>query len=252
MKGLYLYCIGSNPEKFFPGEVGIGGKEVLGFPYRDLQVVFQILPLDEYDLENPDLLAEWVQTYDKVVSLSWERLGAVIPVKFGTVIKDSNGKSARENLLTLLEGEYERFQQQLLHIREKAEYGVQIFWDKNEISEKICRENEEIRKLKKDVETKSKGMAFMLGKKLDNELKKEMDRTAEKFYKEIYEKIQTAADEIKVEKLKETDGKEMLINLSCLVDKSKVEEMEKVLEVIENQWNFEVRLVGPFPPYSFV
>jgi hypothetical protein len=60
-------------------------------------------------------------------------------------------------------------------------------------------------------------------------------------------------DEIRVEKTKKTDEKnQMLINLSCLVDKERSKELGEELEKINEEKGFAVRFTGPWPPYSFV
>jgi len=56
-----------------------------------------------------------------------------------------------------------------------------------------------------------------------------------------------------VEKTKKTEkDKVMLINLSCLVAKEKVDSLGEELEKINNMEGFTVRFTGPWPPYSFV
>jgi len=47
-------------------------------------------------------------------------------------------------------------------------------------------------------------------------------------------------------------GKVILLNLSCLVAKGKVDSLGEELEKIDNMEGFSVRFTGPWPPYSFV
>jgi hypothetical protein len=44
----------------------------------------------------------------------------------------------------------------------------------------------------------------------------------------------------------------MLLNLSCLVARDKVDSLGKELEAINNMNGFSVHFSGPWPPYSFV
>jgi hypothetical protein len=44
----------------------------------------------------------------------------------------------------------------------------------------------------------------------------------------------------------------MLLNLSCLVAREKVDSLGKELEEINNMDGFSVHFSGPWPPYSFV
>jgi len=252
VKGLYLYCIGNGPLKSSLGCNGIEAEEVYTLPYRDLSVVLQAFPLEDYELKDPEILTGWVQIYDEVLNIAWGKFGTIIPVKFGTVIKEKDGKSPEENLFFWLDKEYESFQMKLSRLQEKAEYGVQIFWDKKAFTEKICENSIEVKKLMEEISSKPQGIAYMLKKKLEAQLKKEVEKEAETTFKELYEKIRNAVDEIKVEKLKETKGKEMFMNVSCLINKNERSGLERALDEIEMEWDLEARLVGPFPPYSFV
>jgi len=44
----------------------------------------------------------------------------------------------------------------------------------------------------------------------------------------------------------------MLLNLSCLVAREKVDSLGTELEEINNMDGFSVHFSGPWPPYSFV
>jgi len=56
-----------------------------------------------------------------------------------------------------------------------------------------------------------------------------------------------------VEKTKKVDkDRMMLLNLSCLVAKEKIDSLGEELEKINNMEGFSIRFTGPWPPYSFV
>jgi len=101
--------------------------------------------------------------------------------------------------------------------------------------------------------TKSPGMAYMYRQKLEKAVKAEMERLADEWFKEFYGRIKQHTDDIVVEKTKKVDkDKTMLLNLSCLVAKEKVEGLGEELEKINGLEGFSVRFTGPWPPYSFV
>ena len=64
--------------------------------------------------------------------------------------------------------------------------------------------------------------------------------------------MKNQVDDIKVEKAKKDKDKIMLMNLSCLVLKEKVEDLGNELERIDNTDGFSARFTGPWAPYSFV
>ena len=93
----------------------------------------------------------------------------------------------------------------------------------------------------------------MYKQKLENLLKKEIEKEADRYFKDFYEKIKKCVDEIKVEKTKKLEeNKQMLMNLACLLSKEKSKILGEELEKINNIKGFFVRFTGPWPPYSFV
>ncbi len=73
-------------------------------------------------------------------------------------------------------------------------------------------------------------------------------------FKEFYARIKKQVDDIKVEKTKRPDEKDMqmIMNLSCLVAEDKYKALGAELEQIDKTEAFSVRFTGPWPAYSFV
>ena len=89
--------------------------------------------------------------------------------------------------------------------------------------------------------------------KLENLLKTEMEKEADRCFKDFYERIRRCVNDIKVEKTKKPeDEKQMLLNLTCLISEGKSEILGDELEKINNMEGFTVRFTGPWPPYGFV
>ena len=251
-QGRYLYCVADSGVRADLGRIGLDGKEVYTIPSSDLCAVVHNCPSKPYKSEDNEVVKKWVMTHEKVVETAWERFGTVLPFGFDTIIKGEKDKSPEENIKNWLKEEYAKLKEKMNKIRGKAEYGVQIFWDPKFIADEIAKTNEEIKDLNQDIKSKSKGMAYMLKQKLENLLKKEMEKKADLCFEDFYAKIKKCADEIKVEKTKRDEKKPMLMNLSCLADKEKSKELGEELEKINEEEGFAVRFTGPWPPYSFV
>lgn len=252
-KGRYLYCVADFGKKAGLGKIGLDGKEVYTLPLADLCAVVHNCPSEPYNSEDNEVVTRWVVTHEKVVEVAWERFGTVLPLSFDTIIKGEEDKGPEENLIDWLKQEYVNLKEKMHKIRGKAEYGVQIFWNPDFICHEIAKTNEEIKNLNQDMKSKSKGMAYMLEHKLKNLLKKEMEKKADLCFKEIYAGIKNCVDDSRVEKTKKVDQKrQMLMNLSCLVDKEESKKLGEVLEKINGEEGFSVRFTGPWPPYSFV
>jgi hypothetical protein len=252
-KGRYLYCVTDNCVRTCLGQIGLDGKEVYTIAFVDLSVVVHNCPCEPYKSEDNEVVKRWVMTHEKVVEIAWERFGTILPVGFDTIIQGDEDKSPEENIKSWLKKDYANLKEKINKIRGKAEYGIQISWDPKVIADEIAKTNQEIRSLNQDINSKPKGTAYMLRHKLENLLKKEMEKRADLCFKDFYARIKKCADEIKVEKIKKTNEKrQMLMNLSCLVDKKKLKELGEELEKINEEEGFAVRFTGPWPPYSFV
>jgi len=249
----YLYCIVEGNEEITLGNIGIEDSSVYTISYQDLcAVVHNCLP-EPYKSEDQEKMKSWVTAHEKVVEIAWEKFGTVLPLGFDTIIKGEEGVAPDKNMKNWLKDDYENLTQKMGKLKDKAEYGAQIFWDPKIISEGLIETNPEIKKLSEEIKSKSKGLAYMYKQKLENLLKKEMEKEADRYFKNFYEQIRRCVDQIKVEKTKKPEeGKQMLMNLSCLLTKEKSKILGDELEKIDNMEGFFVRFTGPWPPYSFV
>jgi hypothetical protein len=130
---------------------------------------------------------------------------------------------------------------------------VQVSYEPSVLGKQISEQSDEVRKIKEEMATKSPGMAYMYRQKLEQAVKAEMEKLADGWFKDFYSRIKKYTDDIAVEKTKKQEkDRVMLLNLSCLVSKEKVESLGEELEKINNTEGFSVRFTGPWPPYSFV
>jgi len=241
--GRYLYCVADSGERVDLGKIGLEGKEVYTIPFVDLCAVVHNCPSEPYRSDDNETVKRWVINHEKVMEAAWERFGTVLPLGFDTIIKGEEDISPDENIRKWLEGDYANLKERIDKIRGKAEYGVQVFWDPKFVGDEIARTNEEIKNLNQEIKSKTKGTAYMLKQKLENLLKREMEKKADLCFKDFYARIKKCVDKARVERTRKMDEKkQMLMNLSCLVDKEKSKEAE----------GFSVRFTGPWPPYSFV
>ncbi len=252
-EGRYLYCIVEDRERVSLGKIGIEGEEVYTFPYKDICVVVHTCLAQPYRSNDHELVEAWVINHQKVVETAWERWGVVLPLSFDTIVKGEKENSVEQNLKTWLEQEYQNLKMKMERVREKAEYGVQVFWDLRLAALNLTEKSLEIKKLEDEIKTMPKGLAFMYKQKLENLIKKGMETKADECFKDFYLRIRKHAHDVHVEKTKATEpGCQMILNLSCLVHKDKCKELGEELDSINQVKGFSVRFTGPWPPYSFV
>lgn len=250
---LYLYCVADGAQEISLGKIGVEGNEVYTIPYRDLSAVVHNCAAEAYKSEDNELVKGWVMAHQKVVELAQERFGTILPLGFDTIIRGEEETDPETNMKQWLKDDYENLKAKIERLRGKEEYGVQIFWDPKVIAEAITRTNEEIKKLDEEMRSKPKGTAYMYRQKLESALKEEMEKLADKYFKDFYNRIKKHADDVKVDKTKRADeDKQMLMNLSCLIPRDNYEGLGQELEGILDVEGISVRFTGPWPPYSFV
>lgn len=250
--GRYLYCVAEGNKTMGFGNIGIEGNEVYTISHKDLCAVVHNCPAGPYKSENEETVKRWVMTHQNVVDKVWGIFGTVLPSGFDTIVKGDEGITPEENIRKWLEDDYEHLKQKIDKVRGKAEYGIQVCWDPKVVGDEIAETNQEIKKLKEEMESKSKGTAYMIKQKLENAIKKEMEKKADKYFKDFYDRIKKHVDDVRVEKTKKVGEGQMLMNLSCLVYKDKTSELGEELGKINEMEGVSVRFTGPWPPYSFV
>jgi len=253
-KGRYLYCIADASENASLGNIGIEENAVYTIPYNDLSAIVHNCPARPYKSEDPEIVKGWVITHQEVVDAAWDRFGTVIPIGFDTIIQGDAALDPEETMKKWFKDDYDNLKAKMEKIRGRAEYGVQVLWDKRTAAQKIADDNPEIKNLSNEIQSKPRGLAYMYRQKLEGLLRKEMEKRADQYFREFYEKIIPHADDIRVEKTQKTENgeKQMLLNLSCLLPKEGSRELGEELEKIDALEDFSVRYTGPWPPYSFV
>ena len=249
--GRYVYCVARAGNKLSLEAGGIEGHDVYTVVHGDLCALVHDCPAKPYQSDNAETAAAWVLAHHQVVDATWKRWGAVLPLTFNTIITTGE-KSAEENLVEWLETEYESLKERLDALIGKVEYGVQVFWDPTVVARKIAESSPEISKLQEEINSKSRGLAYMYRQKLERLLKGEMEARATEEFIALYDRIGHYVDNVHVEKPKEVGvGRQMLMNLSCLVSMERYPELEAELNRISEKEGYFTRLAGPLPPYSF-
>jgi len=252
-EGRYVYCIADSAESVHLGKIGIDGNEVYTVPYKNICALVHRCNAEPYKSDDPEMVKSWVVSHDRVIETAWERWGTVLPINFDTIIKEVSASSAEQNLAAWLASEYDGLRNVLQRVNNKSEFGIQISWDPKGVAQQIIRTNTEIREMESEIASESKGLAYMHRQKIEGLLKQEMESSADAYFREFFGRIKQLVDEIKIEKTKKAEnGLQMILNVACLVERDKCQELGQALDSINNIDNLSVRFIGPWPPYSFV
>lgn len=250
-EGRYLYCVINNPSNDF-WEMGIDNKNVYAVHYGDVCALVHDCPTKPYETKDEIKAKSWLVSHLHIIDKAAKRFGTVIPFAFDTILKGTD-----DDVRKWLIKEYSRLKSNFEKLKSKAEYDIQFFLDIDIVSQKIESDNKEIQDLKKDIETKSKGIAHVLNKKLELMIKNELRKRIDECCKEIYNQVKEYVAEIKVEipiklDIEKIKDKEMVLNLSCLVDNNVVDTLGNALEQLDKTDGLSVRFSGPWPPFNFV
>jgi nicotinamide mononucleotide adenylyltransferase len=253
-KGRYVYGIAGGKETVRLGKIGIEDNEVYTIPYKDLCAIVHNCPSEPYQSQDDEIVKSWVRAHQSVLDKAKERFGTIIPLGFDTILQPKDDATSPDQMVRdWLKEDYDRLSALMEKIKDKDEYGVQVSYEPKVMSEVIAQQSEEVKKIKEEMATKSPGMAYMYRQKLEKAVKAETEKLADEWFKNFYSNIKRHTEDIVVEKTKKLEkDKVMLLNLSCLVSKDKVESLGEELEKINNMEGFSVRFTGPWPPYSFV
>ncbi|MBI2957835.1 MAG: GvpL/GvpF family gas vesicle protein [Chloroflexi bacterium] len=249
----YVYCVVSPcAEAAGPAFSGIEERHVFGITHRDLCALAHECPLQPYQSSDTATASAWVLAHHRVVEEAWQRYGSVLPLTFNTIVTPSSTGNARERVESWLKAEYDSLHKKLLGLTGKAEYGVQVFWDTALVARTISEHDSEIASLQHEIAAMPRGTAYMYRQKLGTLVKKRLETQAESEFKELYERISRCSTKVHTERIKDSGtGNQMLMNLSCLVDPGKGNDLKAELDTIGRKEGFSVRMVGPMPPYSF-
>jgi len=248
-KGRYIYCIiGDDKErKFASPPIGDQADEVYSISYRDIAAVISASPVMKYPISRENTIV-----HQKVLEELMEEF-TVLPVKFGTVAGGKDGVCAPDRIRAeVLKARYEELKDLLAMMDNKIELGLKAIWtDMKIIFQEIVDENREIRKLRQKLTIKSITQPFGEKASLGEMVIHALERKKSKEERGILNVL----GECYVEKrLNKVFGDKMITNLAFLVEKSRVEEFDRLVDKLDETYDGRIKFkyVGPVPPINFV
>jgi len=253
-RGRYVYGVAASAKAVSLGPIGLEGNEVCTIPCGGLCAIVHSCRAEPYQCGDDETVNTWVCTHQGVLDSAQKVLGTVIPMGFDTILQSKDDAASPDQVVRdWLAEDSERLQSVMEKIQGRDEYGVQIFYSPREIAAQISDEVPEIRRIGEEIAASSPGMAYLHRQKAERAVKSEIERLADRWFKDFYARVKRHCDDVVVEKPKKADkNRAMLLNLSCLVARERVDNLGQELEEISNMKGFSVHFSGPWPPYSFV
>ncbi len=249
----YVYgvtCGGANEGL---GAIGLGGAEVYTIPYMDISAVVHDCDTVPYQSDDETVVKDWLFTQQEVLDVVMNKFGVVLPMSFDMIIEENGQKSPEQVVEGWLEENYQRFGRTIEKVKNKQEFGVQVVLDTEDMGKSLLESDEALRDKRHEIDCKPQGAAYMEREMLKDLLKEKIEERADLYFKEFYGRIRNCVEDVVIEKAKKVGGnKQMIMNLSCLVDKDRLKDLGRELEKIEANAFISVRFSGPWAPYSFV
>ena len=240
-QGKYVYCIikTEGPRDF--GSIGIGsrGDKVYTVHYKEFGAVVSNCPLIVFDPTRENALA-----HEHVNELVMKDF-TVLPMSFGTVFRTEN------DIKEFLKGTYEALSDVLQKMEGKIEFGLKVNWDKDQVIKEIESENEEIRRLKEEIQSNTSTSTYFSRMQLGRVVESALQSKADAYVAEIYETLRDAAIASRSNK---PIGDKMIMNAAFLVERERAGTFDlKVQEIAQRyEGKLSFRYTGPWPPYNFV
>ena len=238
--GKYVYCIVRSERQRDFGAIGIGGgQRVFTVAFQDLAAVVSDTPIVIYDPTRENVLAH------EFVNETVMKEFTVIPMSFGTVFR------SEEDVTELLRSTYQAFSDVLDKMRDKIEFGLKVLWDREQVVATLERTNEEIGRLKGEIENNAQSSTYFARVQLGRLVEAALEEAGNAFVVDVHESLRPVAVASRSSK---PIGDRMIMNAAFLVERSASELFdEKVRELSHrHEGLLTFKYTGPWPPYNFV
>lgn len=257
---IYLYCATKKEPELKDLTLhtkGLGAGVYFVYQHGLYAVVSKVVESEfsEENLKKNLASLEWVKEkvtiHEKVIEGVMKNT-CIIPFKFATLF------NTEDSLKAMLEKHGEELKENLNYLEGKEEWGLKIYCDMEKLKEDLPKENEELLKIDKEIDSASKGRSFFLKKKKEELLDKVVNKKINEYGKESFEKLKAESLQTRINKLlpKEvTDRKdEMILNSAFLVSKDKVPAFINIVEEFKKRFvakGLFFDCTGPWPTYNF-
>jgi hypothetical protein len=258
---LYLYGIVLFEElekTEVPSIIGIDQKRSTVLNFKDLAaVITPVNPLNfsqqqiDLQLKDPDWLKEKAFHHHKCISAIHSQL-TILPMSFCTIFQKE------ENLISLLNEQYEVILQKLIKLKEKQEWNIKIYCNSEQAFSYVVNHNPAVLELRENIATMPKGKQFIMKKKLNQLITAELESEQSQWWHQIEQKLKLIFAESKLRKIwgrEVTERKDdMIVNCDFLIDKRKSEQFLTKIQELEQEFSVlgcTFQVSGPWPPYHF-
>jgi hypothetical protein len=260
---LYLYCIGEGAalsallEKEVPSAIE-PATTLRSICAGELCAIVSDVPLAEYGeeeiqprLTEPAWVASRAMRHEGVLE-HFAKGTALVPLRFGTIYLKSGGVEQ------MLAEKQDELTATLERLRNKEEWGVNVFCDRAVLAETITTLSPTLREMASRADAASAGQAYLLRKKIEgmrtDETRVEVKRAVTEIESEL-SSLSSGSVRLRVRQAEAAEHGELVGKLAFLINRNLFEKFRGAAGKIAYQrasFGFRLELTGPWPAYNFV
>lgn len=205
----------------------------------------------EASLNNTQWAKEKEEVHQEILMLLHQQF-TVIPLKFCTIF--SNRKILKE----MITKNYEELVTLCSFLREKEEWNLKVYCNKDKFKHFIMQNNESVEKERKEMQGISSDKHSCMKKKLDMVVNNEIEIEMKRICMDIHEEALSISIQDFVENVQgrdATEGEEVAWSSVYLINRRQINEFIEIIKQHEKafkEMGFSFKSCGPSPVYHFV
>jgi len=252
---LYIYCLTKKSGLNGFSTKGLDGQSIFNIDYKDIMALVHSY-IDDLDFSSENTISKELidaaMKHHQVVEEAWKNFGTLIPLRFGSIIQGEDNESAIQNVKAWIERIYDHIESRFEDLKDKAEYGLQIFWSNDLLMKRVFRNHTQIKHMEKKIADIPKESAFFYKDRHKSLLQRYITKEIVLASRSLLDRVRPYLNNFQIGQIKaEVGDKRMLLNLSCLLSEKEILEIRQELEAIKTEEGYIPCLSGPWPPYSF-
>lgn len=259
----YIYCIGERdalaPLVDEKQAAAIEPQTELELIASDeLAAVASVVPLSDYGEEafaarlvDAAWVAARAMRHEKVLEHFASR-ASIVPLRFGAIYLK------RAGVTKMLSEKSESLRALLRRLRDKEEWGVNIFCDRAKLIEMIATLSPALREMSARADASTAGQAYLLRKKIEGMRADEARGQIRRVVAEIESKLKdvsAGAVRLRLRQAETAEHQDLAAKLAFLIERARFTEFRAAAEELAASHapaGFRLELTGAWPPYNFV
>jgi len=252
VNGIYIFCLTKKGKLNGFKAKGLDGQSITTVYYKDIMALVHDYMPEALQEEDTNKIIDWAMIHHNVVEEAWQSFGTLIPLRFGSIIRGEDGSESLKNVKAWIKDIYDYIEERFEDLKNKAEYGIQIFWPNDGLMKKVIRNNEQIKDMEKKIANASDDAAFMYKDKQKSLLQRCISKEIVQASRFLLDRVRPYLNDFQIEQITGGEAdRRMLLNISCLLSDDQITEVKQALEEIQGEDGYIPHLTGPWPPYSF-